>query len=138
MQPDERYGGPELDRQLRPERLDVHGRLFVPSRVPEVRPTPLQDVFIYLSIGVLISGVVAIAALELGTPLSSPAVKVPVLVGGGLLVAVTIDAIVRIWRSARAWSTIDRGRSLARRGWAALLALSLLATFAIMGVILVA
>ncbi len=75
-------GVPTLDRQERPVRLDVRGRPIVPSRVPEPKPTPLQGVFIYLSIGVLFSGVIAIMALELGTPMSSLWVKVPVLVGG--------------------------------------------------------
>ena len=61
-------GVPELDRQERPIPLDVHGRPLVPQRVPETAPTPLQSSFIYLSIVVLVCGVIAIAALELGTP----------------------------------------------------------------------
>jgi hypothetical protein len=117
--------GPVLDRQERPPRLDVHGRPLVPSRVPETRPTPLQDNFIYFSIVVLICGVVAIGALELGTPLGSPAVKVPVLVGGVVLIVVTLDAIVRIWRAALAWMPVDRGRGLFRLVWDAVLGLSL-------------
>ncbi len=98
---------------------------MVPSRVPETRPTPLQDAFIYLSIGVLVSGVIAITALELGAQLSDPAVRIPVLIGGGLLVVVTVDAMVRIWRSAWAWLPVDRGRGLFRFVWVAVLALSL-------------
>jgi len=75
----------------------------VPQRVPELRPTPLQGVFIYLSVVVLICGVFAIMAMGLGTPMSSWLVKVPVLIGGVLLLAVTIDALVRVWRSVGAW-----------------------------------
>ena len=44
---------------------------IVPQRVPELEPTPLQSSFIYLSIVVLVCGVIAIGALELGTPMSS-------------------------------------------------------------------
>jgi hypothetical protein len=104
----------------------VHGRPLLPSRVPETKPTPLQDAFIYLSIVVLVCGVVAIGALELGTPLGSPIVKVPVLVGGVVLLLVTADAMVRIWRAAWAWMPIDRGRGVFRIVWDGVLALSLL------------
>lgn len=114
-----------LDRQERPVRLDVHGRPLVPSRVPETRPTPLQESFIYFSIVVLVCGVIAIAALELGSSLGSLVVKVPVLVGGVVLIVVTLDAMVRIWRAARAWMPIDRGRGLFRIVWDAVLGLSL-------------
>ena len=82
MDRDEVVGGPALDRQERPIRLDATGRPLVPQRVPEVSPTPLTEWFIYLSVVVLVCGVVAIMALELGTPVSSPLVKVPVLIGG--------------------------------------------------------
>lgn len=129
-------GGPTLDRQVREVRLDVHGRPLVPSRVPETRPTPLQENFIYLSIVVLVCGVIAIAALELGTPLSAPIVKIPVLVGGIVLIALTIDAIVRIWRSAWAWLPVDRGRGLFRLVWVGVLVLIL--CMAIAAVVVVA
>jgi len=119
-------GGPQLDRQERPIRLDAHGRPLVPSRVPETRPTPLQAGFIYLSIVVLVCGVVAIVSLELGSPLDAPLVRFPVLIGGGVLVAVTLDAIVRIWRSAWAWMPVNRGLGLFRLVWVVTLALSLL------------
>lgn len=114
-------GVPALDRQERPVRLDVRGRPIVPSRVPETAPTPLQGVFIYLSIGVLFSGVIAIMALELGTPMSSLWVKAPVLFGGTLLLAVTADAVVRIWRSAIAWLPVHRGTGIFRLVWTAVL-----------------
>jgi hypothetical protein len=114
-----------LDRQERAVRVDVHGRPIVPSRVPETRPTPLQDWFIELSIIVLVCGVVAIGALELGASLGTPLVKAAVVVGGLVLLAVTLDAIVRIWRSAWVWLPVNRGRGLFRFVWAGVLALSL-------------
>jgi hypothetical protein len=127
-----------LDRQDRPVRLDVRGRPIVPSRVPETSPTPLQNAFIELSIVVLICGVVAIAALELGAPLSSPVVKAAVLIGGFVLVAVTLDAIVRIWRSAWAWLPVNRGRGLFRFVWVAVLVSSLLLVVGAMVAVLTA
>jgi hypothetical protein len=131
-------GGPVLDRQERPVRLDVRGRPLVPSRVPETRPTPLQGVFIYLSIVVLVCGVVAIMALELGVPASSLVVKVPVALGGTILVVVTLDALVRIWRSAFAWLPVHRNTGLFRFVWVAVLAGALVATVGVMGLVLTA
>jgi hypothetical protein len=135
---DEDVGEPALDRQARPARVDGRGRTLVPQRVPETRPTPLQGVFIYLSVIVLVCGVIAIMALELGTPPSSLLVKIPVLVGGCLLLLVTADALVRVWRSAWAWLPDDRGRGLFRFLWAAVLAGSVLVVAAILVVILLA
>jgi hypothetical protein len=129
---------PRLDRQARPSLVDVHGRPLVPQRVPETRPTPLQGSFIYLSIVVLVCGVIAIMALELGTPMSSWMVKIPVLVGGSVLLAVTLDALVRVWRSVAAWRDVDTGRAAFRLVWVAVLAGSLLAVAAIMLVVLLA
>lgn len=119
--------GPVLERQERPVPRDVRGRPLVPSRVPETRPTPLQDAFIYLSIVVLVCGVVAITALELGARLSEPVVRIPVVVGSSVLAIVTLDAIVRIWRSALAWLPVDRARGAFRLVWVAVLAASLVA-----------
>jgi len=134
---DERLEGmPRLDRQERPLPRDVHGRPLVPQRVPETAPTPLQSSFIYLSIIVLVCGVIAIGALESGTPMSSLWVKLPVLVGGVVLLAVTADATVRVYRSVRAWWEVDRGRALFRLVWVAVLASSLLAVAAIMLLVL--
>jgi hypothetical protein len=131
-------GGPALDRQERPVRLDAQGRPLVPQRVPEVRPTPLSEWFIYLSIVVLVCGVVAIMALEVGTPMSAPIVKVPVLVGGVVLLAVNADALVRVARSARAWMPVHRGRAWFRVLWAAVLAGSLLVIAAIVVIVVTA
>ena len=135
---EELEGVPKLDRQERSVPVDVHGRPLVPQRVPELEPTPLQSSFIYLSIVVLICGVIAIGALELGTPMSSLWVKIPVLVGGIVLLAVTADALVRVWRSVGAWWDVDRGRALFRIVWVAVLAGSLVVIGAIMIIVLLA
>lgn len=129
---------PRLDRQVRPSLVDVHGQPLVPQRVPETRPTPLQGSFIYLSIVVLVCGVIAIMALELGTPMSSWIVKLPVLIGGSVLLAVTLDALVRVWRSVAAWRHVDAGRAAFRLVWVAVLAVSLLVVAAIMLVVVLA
>lgn len=110
----------------------------MPSRVPEDRPTPLRDTFIYVSIGALICGVITIVALELGTPLNSLWVRVPVLIGGVLLLAVTVDAIVRILRSARAWMPVHRGTAWFRVVWAGVLIAAAIATVGVMALVLVA
>ncbi|MEJ7696984.1 MAG: hypothetical protein WKF78_10305 [Candidatus Limnocylindrales bacterium] len=78
---------------------------------------PLQKQFINLSVIVLICGAVAITALELGTPLGSPLIKLCALIAAPLLILTTSDAIVRIWRSAWAWMPVDRGKGLFRLAW---------------------
>jgi hypothetical protein len=90
-----------------------------PRSVPEAKPTPLQKHYVLLSVPVLILGAIAITALELGTPLGSPLVKVCVAVAAPLLTVTTADATVRIWRSAWAWMPVDRGRGLFRLAWVA-------------------
>ena len=126
----------ELDRQPIPERRDASGRP-PPQRIPETRPTPLQDWFIYLSVIVLICGVVAISALELGAAPTDLVVRLPVLIGGVVLIIVSTDALVRIWRSAWAWLPVDRGRGLFRFVWAAVVAASIvLASGAVIFVLL--
>ena len=67
------------------------------------KPTPLQGVFIYLSVVVLICGVFAIIWPWSLDPDVIVAGQGPVLIGGVLLLAVTIDALVRVWRSVGAW-----------------------------------
>jgi hypothetical protein len=131
-------GMPQLDRQERTLAVDAQGRRLVPQRVPETRPTPLQDKFIYLSIVVLVCGVIAIMALELGAPMSSLLVRVPVLAGGIMLLVVTADALLRVWRSVSAWWPVDRGRALFRVVWAAVLAGSLTVVAAIMLIVVMA
>jgi hypothetical protein len=134
----ERDGLPALDRQERPLPVDRQGRPLVPQRVPETRPTPLQDAFIHLSIVVLVCGVIAIMAVELGAPLSSPVVKVPALLGGAVLLVVTADALVRVWRSVGAWRPVDASRARFRVLWAAVLAGSLVVVMLGMLAVLVA
>ena len=77
-------------------------------------------------------------ALELGTPISSPFVKVPVLVGGVLLLVVNADALLRVVRSARAWMPVDRGRAWFRVVWAVVLSGSLVLVGALVLVVVAA
>jgi hypothetical protein len=131
-------GGPVLDRQERPHRVDVQGRPLVPSRVAEERPTPPRDSFIHVSLVALVCGVVAIMALELGTPFSSWLVRLPILVGGACLLAVTVDAIVRIARSVRAWMPVHPPTARFRMVWLAVLIVAAIVTAAVMVAALIA
>lgn len=129
---DERWepGMPVLDRQSAPptpgrttpptaSTLPPSLQGLPPRSVPETAPTPLQPYYVYLSVVVLICGVIAITALELGVPLGSPLVKLCVLIGAPILVVTTADAVVRIWRSAWAWMPVDRGKGWFRLAWVA-------------------
>ena len=53
---------------------------------------------------------------------SSAIVRIPALIATVLLVPISADAAVRVWRSAWAWLPVDRGRGLFRFVWAAVLA----------------
>jgi hypothetical protein len=128
-------GVPRLDRQEPSVPVDASGQPLLPQRVPESQPTPLQDSFIYLSIVALVGGVLAIMALELGAPMSSLLVKGPVLVGGAVLLAVTADALLRVWRSVAAWRPVDAGRARFRLVWVVVLAGSLVVEAVIMMVV---
>ena len=88
-----------------------------PRSVPETDPTPLQKHYVLLSVPVLILGAIAITALEVGTPLGSPLIKLCVLIAAPLLVVTTADAVIRIWRSAWAWMPVDRTKGLFRLAW---------------------
>lgn len=103
-----------------------------PDRIPERKPTPLQRHYINLSAIALVAGAVAITAIETGTPLSSPIVKVCALIGVPIFVVTTADAALRFYRSAMAWLPIDRGRALFRLTWvmAALLGIGVVVGFA--------
>jgi len=130
---DERWepGMPVLDRQaVRAPVLppSLHG--LPPRSVPEVEPTPLQKHYINLSVIVLICGAIAISALELGTSLGSPLVKVCVLIAAPLLVITTADAVLRIWRSAWAWMPVDRTKGVFRLAWVAVSVVGLAALIA--------
>jgi hypothetical protein len=110
---------PVLDRQaVRPTTVLPPSLQGLPPRsVPEVAPTPLRKQYINLSVVVLVCGAIAITALNLGARLGDPLIKLCVVVATPLLVATTLDAIVRIWRSARAWMPVDRGRGWFRIAW---------------------
>jgi hypothetical protein len=125
---DERWepGMPVLDRQAPrptggppPSTLPPSLQGLPPRSVPEVAPTPLQAHYINLSVVVLVCGAVAITALNLGARLGDPLIKLCVVIAAPLLVATTADAIVRIWRSARAWMPVDPGKGWFRLAWVA-------------------
>jgi hypothetical protein len=124
---DERWerGMPVLDRQAVAPVRPLPGALppslqgLPPRSVPETAPTPLQKHYVLLSVPVLLLGAVAITALEFGTPLGSPLIKLCVLIAAPLLVVTTADAVVRIWRSAWAWMPVDRVKGTFRLAWVA-------------------
>ena len=101
---------PVLDRQ-------PIGGHRAPDRIPETKPTPLQRQYINLSAIALVAGALGITALESGSPMSSPIVKLCALVAAPIFVATTADAALRFYRSAWAWMPIDRGRGLFRLTW---------------------
>ncbi|MFL5709826.1 MAG: hypothetical protein ACJ77Y_12670 [Chloroflexota bacterium] len=130
---DERWesGMPVLDRQpVRAPVLPPSMQGLPPRSVPEVEPTPLQKHYINLSVIVLICGAIASTALEMGTPIGSPLVKLCVLVAAPLLVVTTGDAVLRIWRSAWAWMPVDRTKGLFRLAWVAVSLIGLAALIA--------
>ena len=88
-----------------------------PRSIPETAPTPLQRHYINLSAIALVAGAVGITALETGSTLASPLVKLCVLVAAPILILTTADASLRIWRSAWAWMPVNRGRGLFRLSW---------------------
>jgi hypothetical protein len=96
--------------------------------VPEANPPLLGDRFIYLSVVVLVCGVIAITALEFGNSVQSGVVRIPAFIASALLVPISGDAAVRVWRSAWAWLPVDRNRGLFRFVWAAVLAAILIAS----------
>lgn len=115
-----------LDRQEIPPRTG--SRPEPPQRLPEANPPVLGDWFIYLSVVVLVCGVVAITALNFGAPLTSGFVRFPALVAAGLLIALSADGGVRAWRSAWDWLPVDRPRGLSRFIWAAVLGATFIAS----------
>ena len=122
---------PVLDRQAGPvPTFPASLQRLPPRSVPETAPTPLQRHYVTLSVIVLICGAVAITALEFGTPLSSPLVKVCALIGAPFLIVTGADATLRIWRSAWAWLPVNRGRGLFRLAWVAAALVGLVALVA--------
>ena len=111
-------GMPALDRQAVREPTLPPSLAALPQRsVPEIAPTPLQKHYINLSAVALVAGAIAITALELGVPLGSPLVKLCVIIAAPLIIVANGDALLRIWRSARAWMPVNRGRALFRLSW---------------------
>jgi hypothetical protein len=109
-----------------------------PRSVPESRPTPLQKHYVLLSVPVLVLGAIAITALELGAGLGSPLVKLCVAIAAPLLIVTTADATLRIWRSAWAWMSVDRGKGLFRLAWVAASLIGLAALLAASWLVLTA
>jgi hypothetical protein len=118
---DERWqpGMPVLDRQAVQNAAGraVANRVEPPRSVPEQAPTPLQKHFVLLSAPALVAGAIAITALEVGAGFGSWLVKLCIFIAMPLLLATTLDAMVRIWRSAWAWMPVNRGRGLFRLTW---------------------
>ncbi len=107
----------DLDRQeLPPPRVNEP-----PQRVPELQPPLLGDWFIYLSVIVMICGVIVITALNLGNDLDSAIVRLPAIIGAAILALVAADAALRTYRSIRAWWPISRARAIQRAVWTAIL-----------------
>lgn len=126
----------DLDRQPLPVRQV--GRPEPPQRVPETRPPLLGDWFIYLSVVVLVCGVVVITALNFGAQVSDPLVRFPAIVGAALLVVISADGAVRTLRSTGAWWNVDRPRAVFRIVWSVVLAGILLASVGLIVYVLVA
>ncbi|HXI79997.1 MAG TPA: hypothetical protein VNM34_04175 [Verrucomicrobiae bacterium] len=138
---DERWerGMPVLERQpVRVPILPPSLQGLPPRSVPETAPTPLEKHYVLLSVPVLILGAIAITALELGTPLGSPLIKLCVLVAAPLLVVTTADAVIRIWRSAWAWMPVDRAKGLFRLAWVVTSLVGLAALVAASAVVILA
>jgi hypothetical protein len=121
---DERWepGMPVLDRQAVPATsADAHlppSLRGLPARsVPEPKPTPLQKHYVLISAPALVLGTIAITALELGAGFGHPLVRICILVAAPLLLVGTLDAMLRIWRSAWAWMPVNRNRALFRLAW---------------------
>jgi len=137
---DERWqpGMPVLDRQpaRAPATLPASLAGLPPRSVPETAPTPLQKHFVLLSAPALVLGAIAITALEMGVGVDSWLVRLCVLVAAPLLAATTLDAMVRIWRSAWAWMPVDRGRGLFRLAWLIVAAVFLVLIVAAMALVL--
>jgi hypothetical protein len=130
-------GMPALDRQPvreRPTLADLAAA--TPRSVPETAPTPFQRQYINLSAVALVLGVVAISALELGSSLGSPLVKLCVAVAGPILLLTTADATLRIARSARAWMAVDAGRGWFRVAWVVVSCALLIAIVVAMALVL--
>jgi hypothetical protein len=130
-------GMPVLERQA-----DKTGTLppslagLPPRSVPETAPTPLQRHYVLLSVVAFLAGAIGITALEAGVAPSSLLVKLCALVAAPIIVVTTLDAALRIWRSACAWMPVNRGRGLFRLSWVVVAAVFIAVTLAVTSVIL--
>jgi hypothetical protein len=133
-------GMPVLDRQPVRAAAGLPASLagLPPRSVPETDPTPLQKHFVLLSAPALVLGAIGITALEMGAGLDSWIVRLCVLLAAPLLLATTLDAMLRIWRSAWAWMPVNRGRGAFRLTWlivaAVFLALVVAAVALVLGI----
>ena len=128
---------PVLDRQaVREPALPPSLAGRPPRSVPETAPTPLQHYYVLLSVVAFIAGAIGITALEAGSSPASPLVKLWALVAAPIIVVTTLDAALRIWRSAWAWMPVHRGRGLFRLSWLVAAAVFIAVTVAVAGVIL--
>jgi hypothetical protein len=107
-----------------------------PRSVPETEPTPLQRHYVLLSVVAFLAGAIGITALEAGVAPGSLLVKVCALIAAPIIVVTTIDAALRIWRSAWAWMPVNRGRGLFRLSWLVAAVVFITVTIAVAGVIL--
>jgi hypothetical protein len=123
--------------ELHRQELPPPRRPEPPQRVPEANPPLLGDWFIYLSVIVLFSGFIAITALEFGNDAGTIIVRLPALIAAALLVPISADAALRVWRSAWTWLPVDRNRGLFRFVWAAVLAATLVVSGALVVALLV-
>jgi hypothetical protein len=130
-------GMPVLERQaVTPPNLPPSLAGLPARSVPETEPTPLQRHYVLLSVVAFLAGAIGITALEAGVSPGSLLVKVCALVAAPIIVVTTLDAAVRIWRSAWAWMPVNRGRGLFRLSWLIVAVVFITVTIAIAGVIL--
>lgn len=128
---------PVLDRQAVPAPGLPPSLAGMPPRsVPETAPTPLQRHYVVLSVLAFLAGAIGITALEAGLSPGSPLVKLCALVTAPIIVVTTLDAALRIWRSAWAWMPVNRGRALFRLSWIVVAAVFIVITLAVAVVIL--
>jgi hypothetical protein len=130
-------GMPVLERQtVRAPTLPPSLAGQPPRSVPETEPTPLQRHYVLLSVVAFLAGAIGITALEAGASPGTPLVKLCAVVAAPIIVVTTLDAALRIWRSAWAWMPVNRGRGLFRLSWLVAAAVFIAVTIAIAGVIL--
>ena len=128
---------PALDRQtVRTPTVPPSLAGLPPRSVPETEPTPLERHYVLLSVVALLAGAIGITALEAGASPGSALVKLCAVVAAPIIVVTTLDAALRIWRSAWAWMPVNRGRALFRMSWLVVAAVFVAVTIAVAGVIL--